>query len=81
MLGTLAQSNSKILTAKRALLLWIATPLRGVWTSETGEKRVRKQNKVFHSKAFQHEEASLSELPVIKATRCQFGPDFVILGG
>ena len=45
------ESNSKILTAKGALLLfWTATPLRGTWTSETGEKRVRKQKNLFSFK-------------------------------
>lgn len=65
-------SDFRILIALGATLPFgAATPPTDVWTSETREKQVRKQTKIFFflSKTFYHEGASLSELPVTQASK------------
>lgn len=63
-------SNSRVLIAQGPMQrFWTATPKRHVdfWDKREARKEA-KQNKIFFlSETFQNEEASLSELPVIKA--------------
>lgn len=67
------------------LLFGVATPLTDVRTAEKERETSKGKNVFFFSlsKTFCLEGASLSKLPVTKASRCQFGqseyPDSMIL--